>query len=111
MKHLAAFIYSVIVAAFLMYLYFAFGHYLPGAILLGALPVVAVGAGYAQGRMMGHQYFVSIGCGALLALLLMWAPLVVLTYGFALMGVPVLMALAACAAWGARLARPKEVQA
>ncbi|MFD2367669.1 hypothetical protein [Pseudoduganella sp. GCM10020061] len=105
MRHAAGFGLSFFTAAALMYLFFGYSHLVPGEIALVAIPLVAVCAGYLQGMVLGHQYYVSIGCGSFLALLAMWVPVVVVTYGFALMGVPVLVVLAGCAAWGAQLSK------
>lgn len=111
MKTVTAFALSFVVAASLMYLYFFAGDLLPGFAHLAALPVIAFVAGYLQGRMIGRQHYFSIGFGALLALLVVWSPLVYLTYGFALMGVPILVVLAICVGLGATLAKPAATEA
>jgi hypothetical protein len=66
MKAISAFALSFVVAASTMYLYFVGGDLLPGLAHFAALPIIALGAGFVQGRIMGNQYYWSIGCGAML---------------------------------------------
>lgn len=73
-----------------------------GFVLVAAFAACAAGAGMVLGRVFGSGYANSIGVGAMLALLLLWTPVVFVTYGFALAGIPILIAYAYCFVLGAR---------
>ena len=59
--------------------------------------------GCVQGQLFGREHVKAVGYGALAAVLLLWTPIVVVTYGFALLGIPLVIAYAACVAAGAKL--------
>lgn len=77
-----------------------------GFVLLAAFAACAAGAGMLLGRIFGSGYANSIGVGAMLALLLLWIPVVFVTYGFAIAGIPILVAYAYCFVLGARWSGP-----
>ena len=81
---------------------------LNGFVLLLAFAACSAGAGMILGRVFGSGYANSIGIGAMLALLLLWTPVVVVTYGFALAGIPILVAYAYCFVLGARRSGPRR---
>lgn len=64
-----------------------------GAFALGAL----------LGFLFGRQHLRSLAFGAFVAVALLWTPVVLTTYGIALVGVPLLVIFAACLAFGAWL--------
>ena len=99
-----AFVLSFVVGALSAYLWFVVSEPLNGYARLVGFPLIAFGAGYIQGRILGHQSHKWIGGGTMLAFLMLWSPVIIVTYGAALACVPVLMGLAAGAAWGARRA-------
>ncbi len=74
-----------------------------GIVTIGAFYVVGFLLGCVHGLVFGRSYVKTVGYGALAAVLLLWAPVVVVTYGFALLGTPLVVAYAAFLAIGARL--------
>jgi hypothetical protein len=88
---------------------------LAGAVVLvGALaaPAVFIAVfllGFSVGCLLGSAFKASmpwaVGVGAFAATLLMYLPVVFATYGFALLGLPLLVLYAACVAAGAHLVR------
>ena len=64
-----------------------------GAFALGAL----------LGLLFGRQHVRGLAFGAFVAVALLWTPVVLVTYGFALAGFPLLVIFAACLAFGAWL--------
>jgi hypothetical protein len=84
--------------------------YLSGT-LGGPLTVAAACLlGLTIGCVMGSTFKTAaprpVAIGAFAAALILWLPVVVVTYGFALLGVPLLVAYAACVQAGARMVRP-----
>ena len=105
LKSLPAFGASFVTTPICVYLAFIYSEPLPGYVRLALFVLAALGAGLMLGRLFGRERRTSIGLGALTALLVLWAPLIVLTYGFALIGVPIPMGLAVCVAIGASFAK------
>jgi hypothetical protein len=54
------------------------------------------------GRLFGPGDHVAVGIGAFLGALLLWTPIIVVTYGLGMLGVPFLMAYAFVVALGAK---------
>ncbi|MES2016854.1 MAG: hypothetical protein V4484_10175 [Pseudomonadota bacterium] len=80
-----------------------------------ALPLALLAAGllgFTVGCLLGSAFKApwSIAIGAFAASAIMWTPVVIVTYGFALLGLPLLFAYAACVWTGARLVRPLTPQ-
>jgi hypothetical protein len=65
--------------------------------------VSALAAGAFQGLLFGQSWPKVIGIGSFVGLLVLWSPVVVVTYGFALAAVPLLAAIALLVFFGARL--------
>ncbi|MCX7294165.1 hypothetical protein [Janthinobacterium sp.] len=87
-------------AAFLAYMY---AEPLPDA--LKVLTVIAVGlvTGILQGMLLGSSWLKTIGISAFLGALLLWTPVVLVTYGFAVVALPLLAAFAAIVWVGGKL--------
>ena len=83
-------------------LFFTHADPLPGWGRIAGLVALAPLLGVVLGKLFGRGAFLPIGAGAFAGLLVIWAPVVVVTYGFALMGVPLLAAYAGCVALGVR---------
>jgi hypothetical protein len=83
-------------------LFYWYGENLPGLLRLAGWGVVGVAAGLLLGRLFGPRDYFAVGIGAFIGALLLWTPVVVVTYGFALLGVPFLVAYAATVALGAK---------
>lgn len=69
---------------------------------LGALAAAAFAAGTIQGKLIGGEYVKTAVLGAFLGVLLLWTPVVLVTYGFALLALPLLIAYAAIVGAGVR---------
>ncbi len=67
--------------------------------------------GLLQGKLFGPAAYKAVGVGTFLGLCVIWAPVVIVTYGFALAGLPYLVAYAGIAAvgvqWSVKLAPRK----
>lgn len=87
-------------AAFLVYI-----HTENLAGVASILTVLAAGfaAGLLQGAIAGRPWLNTIAISALLGALLLWLPILFVTYGFALLALPLLVAFAAVVWMGARL--------
>jgi hypothetical protein len=84
------------------YFLYRYSEHQPGWLRL--MEWVAVGglAGVVFGRIFGRGHHRTIGAGAFAGMLLLWTPVVLNTYGFALIAVPILMAYGVIAGLGAR---------
>jgi len=83
---------------------------LPDWARIAGLIALAPLLGLMLGALFGRDAFKPIGLGAFAGLLLIWTPLVLVTYGMALMGIPLLAAYAACVALGVRFSGTPSVQ-
>lgn len=101
-KKLLSTVLSIFISPLFAYISFMYFEEYSGVVRIGALVLAGIAAGIAQGALFGERFYMTIGVGALLGALVMWAPIVMVTYGFALLGLPVLMAYAACVGVGAK---------
>ncbi|WP_409026878.1 hypothetical protein OX462_19845 [Janthinobacterium sp. SUN098] len=87
-------------AAFLAYMY---AESLPD--VLKVLAVIAAGllTGILQGIVLGSSWLKTIGISAFLGALVLWTPVVLVTYGFAVVALPLLAAFAAIIWLGGKL--------
>jgi hypothetical protein len=85
--------------AFLYYFYF---EQMAAAMAIAGLILVAFATGALQATLFGGRSYKAIGAGAFLGASVLWMPVVVVTYGFALLGLPLLAAYAAVVALGAK---------
>lgn len=71
---------------------------------LRLIAIVALGffIGFVEGALFGSSRYKLIGIGSFCGLFFLWLPSVLVTYGFSLMFVPVLLGYAAIFAIGAR---------
>lgn len=71
--------------------------------LVAAGIAAALVLGMIEGLLIRRPHLSVVIVGTLLGGLLMWIPMVVMTYGFALMGIPLLAAFAVFVWFGARI--------
>jgi hypothetical protein len=93
---------------------------LAGAILVaggleGAAAIIAVFLlGFSVGCVLGSRFRtpapLAVGAGALAAALLLYTPVVLATYGFALFGLPLLLLYAVCVGSGAHMVRRQSIK-
>jgi hypothetical protein len=76
----------------------------PGIIQLAAVGISALVAGIVEGLLVERSCLDAIGWGTFAGSLVLWSPVVIATYGFALLGLPILAGLAALVWFGAKLA-------
>ena len=75
----------------------------PGVVRLIAIAASALTIGACQGFFHKRPRHGAIGAGAFLGLLVLWSPVVVVTYGFALMSLPLLAIFAMLVFFGAKI--------
>ena len=79
--------------------------HLPGTIRIIGFGAAALVVGLLQGRLFGAGAYKAAGVGAFLGVCVLWAPVVLASYGFALAGLHYLVAYAGIVAvgvqWGA----------
>jgi hypothetical protein len=84
---------------------------LSSSVNLMALGLFALLVGLLHGKLFGPAAYKAVGVGAFLGLCTIWAPMVLIIYGWALEGLPYLVAYSGIAAvgvqWSARLAPRK----
>jgi tetrahydromethanopterin S-methyltransferase subunit F len=73
-----------------------------------AFYIVGILLGCANGLLFGRNSAKTIGYAALFAVLLLWTPVVLATYGFALIAIPLVIAYAACVYFGADFVTKRE---
>jgi 1,4-dihydroxy-2-naphthoate octaprenyltransferase len=85
---------------------------LPSSINLIVLGLVALFIGLLHGKLFGPAAYKAVGVGAFLGLCIIWTPMALITNGWALAGLPYLVAYAGIAAvgvqWSAKLAPRKS---
>jgi hypothetical protein len=100
---------AVVSASGWLAVYRGFEHHSGTARILG-FGVAALLIGLLQGRLFGAAAYKAAGVGAFLGVCVLWAPVVLLTYGFALAGLPYLATYAGIVAvgaqWGAKALAP-----
>ncbi|MBA5639104.1 hypothetical protein H3H37_18755 [Duganella sp. LX20W] len=74
----------------------------PGIVRLVAIVLSALAIGLIQGFFVQRARHRTIAIGAFFGLLILWSPVIVMTYGFALMGLPFLAAFAILVFFGAK---------
>jgi hypothetical protein len=74
-----------------------------GMVRLVAIILSALAIGMCQGFIVERAGHGAIGIGAFFGLLILFSPVVVVTYGFALMALPLLAAFALLVFFGARI--------
>lgn len=74
----------------------------PGIVRLCALVISGFAIGIGQGLFIGRPWHGAIGIGAFVGLLIGWVPVVMVTYGFALLGLPLLAIFATLVFLGAK---------
>jgi hypothetical protein len=86
--------------------YRGFEH-LPGTARIVGFGVAALLIGLLQGRLFGAAAYKAAGVGAFLGVCVLWAPVALVTYGFALAGIHYLITYAGIVAvgvqWGAKM--------
>jgi cobalamin synthase len=75
----------------------------PGAVTVLAIAVCGVVIGLGQGWCIQPPQHRTIGMATFVGLLILWLPVVFVTYGFALLAVPLLAVFALLVFFGARL--------
>ena len=74
-----------------------------GTVRLFAIVLSALVVGVCQGVFVQRAEHRAVGMGAFFGLLALWLPVIVVTYGFALMALPLLAAFAMLVFYGARI--------
>ena len=74
-----------------------------GAVRLFAIVLSALAVGVCQGLFVQKSEHRVVAMGAFLGLLSLWLPVIVVTYGFALMALPLFAAFAMLVFYGARI--------
>lgn len=74
-----------------------------GIIRLAAIVSSALAIGICQGFFVQRSGHRTVGIGAFFGLLILWSPVVMVTYGFALMALPLLVAFAMLVSFGAKI--------
>jgi hypothetical protein len=74
-----------------------------GAVRLFSIVLCALAVGVCQGVFVQRAEHKAVGMGAFFGLLTLWLPVIVVTYGFALMALPLLAAFAMLVFYGARV--------
>lgn len=82
--------------------YTALEHF-SGIVRLIAIVLSALAIGICQGFFVRRSTHTMVGKGAFYGLLLLWSPVVLVTYGFALMALPLLAAFAMLVFFGAKV--------
>lgn len=82
-----------------------------GIVRLMAIVLSALATGMGLGFFVQAEGQRSVGLGAFLGLLILWSPVVVVTYGFALMAVPLLAGFALLVFFGAKMGTRLRCQA
>jgi hypothetical protein len=83
----------------------------PGIVRLLAVVVSGLATGISQGFFIGRPWHGAIGIGTFVGALILWSPVVVVTYGFALFWLPLLGAFAIVVYFGAKLGSNLRVRA
>lgn len=74
-----------------------------GIVRLIAIVLSALAIGMCQGFFVQRSGHRALGMGAFFGLLILWSPVVMVTYGFALMALPLLAAFAMLVLFGAKV--------
>lgn len=74
-----------------------------GTVRLAAIILSALAIGMCQGLFVERAAHRTIGVGAFFGLLILFSPIIVVTYGFALMALPLLAAFALLVFFGAKI--------
>lgn len=110
MQKFLSLVLSIFFSPFCAYLSFLLLDDFPDVLRIVGIIVAGFAAGMAQGALFGASCGIPIGVGAMFGAMLLWTPVVIITYGFALLGLPLLLAYACCVYLGvqcsARVYRP-----
>lgn len=68
-----------------------------------AVVMTGLAAGMLEGIFIGRPWHKAIGIGTFIGTLILWSPVVIVTYGFALLALPLLAAFAVLVWFGAKL--------
>jgi hypothetical protein len=90
--------------------YRGFEH-LPGTVRIIGFGVAALLIGLLQGKLFGAAAYKAAGVGAFLGVCVLWTPVVLVTYGFALAGIHYLFAYAGIVAVGVQWGAKRPVRA
>ncbi|MYM23793.1 hypothetical protein GTP46_14155 [Duganella sp. FT135W] len=75
----------------------------PGMIKIAAVVLSALAIGICQGFFIERAWHRTIGIGTFTGILILWLPVIAVTYGFALLALPFLAAFAMVVFYGAKL--------
>jgi len=70
---------------------------------VSAIVAAALAIGACQGLLFERQWHKAIGIGTFAGMLILWLPVIAVTYGFALLALPLLAAFAVLVFYGAKL--------
>lgn len=102
-KRAFAAVFSFLSSLFAVWTTYRYAEPAGGVKLLCAFYIVGFLLGCVHGLLFGRNNAKIVGYGAFVAVLLLWTPVMFVTYGFAIIGIPFLIAYAACITVGAQL--------
>lgn len=94
---------SAILSFLAVFLIYTSLEHFPGTVTVLAIVVCGFVIGLGQGWFVQPPQHRTIGMATFVGLLILWLPVVLVTYGFALLAVPLLAAFALLVFFGARL--------
>lgn len=74
-----------------------------GSVQWLAVAMTGLSTGMLEGIFIGRPWLRAIGIGTFIGTLILWSPVVLVTYGFALLALPLLAAFAVLVWFGAKL--------
>ena len=94
---------SAVISLFVGFFNYAGLENFSGIVRLVAIVLSALAIGVCQGFFVQRAGHRAVGMGAFFGLLILWLPVVVVTYGFALMALPLLAAFSMLVFFGAKV--------
>ena len=74
-----------------------------GMVRVSAVVAAALAIGACQGLFIERQWHKAVGLGTFVGMFILWLPVIAVTYGFALLALPLLAAFAVLVFYGAKL--------
>lgn len=96
-------VFSTIVSLITVFLNYTSLENFSGTVRITAIVASALAIGFCQGFFFERVWHRAIGMGAFVGISILWTPVVVVTYGFALLALPLLAAFAMLSFFGAKL--------
>jgi len=96
-------VFSTVVSLLTVFLNYTCLENFSGTVRISAIVASALAIGICQGFFFERVWHKAIGIGTFVGISILWTPVVAVTYGFALLYLPLLTAFAVLAFFGARL--------